>query len=260
LKKILPEKKSSAFILLILIIGFLNTAFAETPEDVLRRGNNFYQNKEYEKAIDTYEQLIRNGFEGTSLYYNLGNAYYRTGKIGFAILNYERALELSPSDEDIQHNLALANAKTVDKVEMLPKFFIFQYWESLLAFFSLTGWTYAAYLFYLFVLAGIGFYFFSKNQRVQKISFYSGLAALLLLAVTASLLIIKFNRELSVKNGVIVQSEAPVKLSPDAGSSDAFIVHEGLKVKLEDNVQDWVKIRLLDGKIGWVQKENLKVI
>ncbi len=260
LKLIVPEFLFSASVLLILMLNLVSTAFAEIPEDVIRKGNNFYQNKEYEKAIIAYEQLIREGYEGISLYYNLGNAYYRTGKIGFAILNYERALELSPSDEDIQYNLALANAKTIDRVEMLPTFFIFQWWEGLLAFFTLTGWTYTAYFFYIVVLASTAFYFLTKNRRIQKISFYLGLAAVLLLSVTASLLAVKINRELSVKNAVIVEPEAAVKLSPDSNGSDAFIIHEGLKVKLEDNVQEWVKIKLLDGKVGWVQKEYLRVI
>jgi tetratricopeptide (TPR) repeat protein len=259
LKKIMPESGFTA-VVAVFIVNSTAAASAETPEGIFHNGNNFYQNKQYEKAIDAYEQLISEGYEGTSLYYNLGNAYYRINKIGFAILNYEKALQLSPTDEDIQHNLALANAKTVDRVEMLPRFFIFQWWEGLLALFNLTGWTYTAYFLYILILSSAGFYFFAKNQRVQKISFYFGLAAILLLALTASLLIIKFNRELSVKNAVIVEQEAAVKLSPDSGSSDAFIIHEGLKVKLEDNVQDWVKIRLLDGKVGWVQKENLRVI
>jgi tetratricopeptide (TPR) repeat protein len=258
LRKIISLTGFTAAALLLLNSSFAGSA--ETPGEIFHKGNNFYQNKQYEKAIDAYEQLIRRGYQGTSLYYNLGNAYYRINKIGFAILNYERALQLSPTDEDIQHNLALANAKTVDRVEMLPKFFIFQWWEGLLALFSLTGWTYTAFFFYILVLSSAAFYFFAKNQRIQKISFYSGLAAILFLALTVSVLIIKFNRELSVKNAVIVEPEAVVKLSPDTGSSDAFIIHEGLKVKLEDNVQEWVKIRLLDGKVGWVQKENLRVI
>jgi len=261
-RKQIPGFKFSAFFLclFLLILNLCNTAFARDPEAALKDGNTFYQNKQYEKAIEAYEQLIKEGYEGTSLYYNLGNTYYRTGKLGFAILNYERALKISPNDEDIQHNLALANTKTVDRIEMLPKFFIFQWWEGLLALFSLTGWTYAAYFFYLIVLVSAVFYFFAKNQRVQKISFYTGLAAVLFLVFTASLLTIKFNRELSVKNAVIVESEATAKVSPDATDSDAFIIHEGLKVRLEDNVQEWVKIRLLDGKVGWVEKKNLRVI
>src|SRR5690606_3967693 len=94
-----------------------------------------------DKAIEVYKDLINSGFEGTSLYYNLGNSYYRTGKIGLAILYYEKALKLSPGDEDIRHNLALANLKTIDKVESLPKFFLFEWWDSLLTLFTISGWT-----------------------------------------------------------------------------------------------------------------------
>jgi tetratricopeptide (TPR) repeat protein len=261
LKQIPGRKFFSIFFgMFLLILNLSSALFAQDPEYVLRKGNTFYQNKQYERAIEVYEHLIKNGYEGTSLYYNLGNAYYRTGKLGFAILNYERALIISPNDEDIQHNLALANSKTIDRIEMLPRFFIFQWWEGLLALFNLTGWTYASYTFYIVVLISAAFYFFAKNQRLQKISFYTGLTAVLFLLFTASILIIKFNRELSVKNAVIVESEATVKLSPDSAGSDAFIIHEGLKVKLEDNVQEWVKIRLLDGKVGWIEKQNLRII
>jgi tetratricopeptide (TPR) repeat protein len=227
---------------------------------LLQKGNSFYQNKDYENSINEYEKLVNDGYEGASLYYNLGNAYYRTNRLGYAILYYEKALKISPNDEDIQHNLALANSKTIDRIETLPKFFVFQWWEGLLAFFNLSGWTYTAFFFYLLLIICAFFYFFHRNRKVQKISFYSGLAASLLMIFSAALLIIKLNRELSVKNAVIIEPEASVKVQPDSESPDAFIIHEGLKVRLEDNVQNWAKIRLLDGKVGWIEKENLKLI
>ena len=81
-------------------------------DDLVKKGNEFYQDKQYDKAIDTYQQVIHLGYEGTSLYYNLANSYYRDGKIGLSILYYEKALKLSPGDDDVIHNLTIANTKT----------------------------------------------------------------------------------------------------------------------------------------------------
>jgi len=216
--------------------------------------------KQFDKAIESYRQLINSGYEGTSLFYNLGNAYYRSGKIGFAILYYEKALRLSPGDEDIKHNLALANLKTIDKLESLPQFFLFDWWEGLLALFSTSGWTIISYIFYILFIFSVGFYFYAKNVLQQKIVLISGLTGLLFLIFSCSLLMIKLNRELNVKNGIVIENTVNVKLSPDPTSNDAFIVHEGLKIRLEDEVDNWVKIRLEDGKVGWIQEDNAKVI
>ena len=245
---------------LIAIIIFSNAAFASEADDLMNAGNSYYQQKQYEKAIDTYQKVIQMGYEGVSLFYNLGDAYYREGKIGYAILYFEKAHRLAPGDNDVNHNLVIANTKTVDKINTMPQFFLFQWWESLLAFFTLTGWVYLAYIFYIALLASIGFYFFAKRPRFQRYSFFTGLTSLVLLVITASLLIIKLNRELNIKNAIIVESSAAVKLSPDPTSNDAFIIHEGLKVREEDHVDNWVKIRLQDGKEGWLPKEDVRTI
>ena len=252
-------RKSALVILTLAALTGISGSFA-SEETSFQQGNEYFRQKQYDKAIETYNLLVQSGFEGTSLFYNLGNAYYRTGKIGYAILYYEKALKLSPGDEDIIHNLNLANLKITDKVESLPEFFIFQWWEGLLAFFSTSGWTVTAYIFYLLLVFSTGFYFYTKNPFHQKTILIGGVVTLFLLLITAALLSIRLNRELSLKNGIIVENIVNVKLSPDSGSDDAFIVHEGLKVILEDKVENWIKVRLQDGKLGWIPREDVKVI
>ena len=160
---------------LLFVMFFTSFANAESEVDrMMQQGNDYYQNKQYERAVESYSKLVDEGYSGTSLFYNLGNAYYREGKIGYAILYYRKALKLSPGDDDVQHNLAIANLKTVDKIDTLPQFFLFQWWESLLAVFSLSGWTYLAYAFYIMLLLSIGLYFFVKNGKLQKYLFFSG--------------------------------------------------------------------------------------
>ncbi len=252
--------KSCFVFWLVISVTYVFSYQDVSPESLLERGNKLYLEKKYDDAIIQYEQLVNEGYESTELFYNLGNAYYKINKQGFAVLNYERALKLSPSDEDIIHNIALVNSKLVDKVESLPEFFLFRWWESLLSLFSLTGWSYIAYLFLLSALTFIVFYFFAGSSAQQKLAVIGGGVSVIILLAVISLLVVKGNREVNIKSGVIIEQVVTAKLAPDEKSNDAFIIHEGLKVKVEDKVESWFKIRLQDGKVGWLPDVSVKII
>lgn len=237
-----------------------HSTFASDLSELMNKANNYYKNNQYQLAINEYNKVVKQGYEGASLYYNLGNAHYRLGEIGYAILYYEKALKFSPSDEDIKHNLALASLNLKDKVDTLPPFFIFNIWEGLIALFSVTGWTYVTYIFYILLLVSIIAYFFSKSSTQQRISFFSGVGLLVLLLFAVLLLNVKMNKEFKLKSGIILLPEVTAKTSPDNSSKDGFTIHEGLKVKLEDSVDNWVKIRLDDGKVGWIWNNSVGVI
>ncbi len=244
----------------IFLLFLSNIVFAGELDNLFQKGNEHYQKGEYEETIKIFEDIAGKGYQGKSLYYNLGNAYFRTGKIGLAILYYEKAKKISPSDEDVNYNLAFANSKISDKIETLPKFFIFDWWENILALFSISGWTYLSYLFYFLILVSIGYYYFARSLKGQRIAFYAGIVSAIILIATIVLLLVNLNRELNVKYGVIVEAVVVTKFSPDQNSKDAFIVHEGLKVQAEDTVSDWIEIKLIDGKVGWLKKSNIAII
>ncbi len=233
---------------------------AAQPQNFLEQGNNFYQQQKYDKAIQAYSKVLNEGYESAELYYNLGNAYYRKGNLGYAILNYERAQKLSPGDDDIRHNLALANSRTIDRINTLPDFFIFQWWESFLALLTFSEWVYLSYIFYILLIGLIIFYFFTRHADYQRLAFFAGIAVLFLFALSTAISAIKYNREFNIKNGVVVQQSATAKLSPDPDSRDAFVIHEGLKVKIEDKVDNYYRIRLKDGKLGWLPQDDLRMI
>jgi tetratricopeptide (TPR) repeat protein len=246
---------------IILLVLFIFNPFANADvNSEMQKANELYKNNQYQLAIDEYNKLISQGYEGASLYYNLGNAHYRLGKVGYAILYYEKALKLSPADEDAKHNLAIAKLNIKDKVDELPQFFIFNIWEGLLASFSVSGWTYFVYVVYILLLLCVIAYFFSRSSTQQRLSFFSGVGLSALLILLIILLTVKINKEYNIKNGIIVENVITVKSSPDNSSKDEFVVHEGLKVRLEDKVDDWVKIRLADGKIGWISEKSIGVI
>jgi len=242
------------------LLIFLSSLAKADSNSIMQTANEYYKNNRYQLAIEEYNKLLLDGFAGTSLYYNLGNAHYRLGKVGYAILYYEKALKLSPNDEDVTHNLALAKLNLKDKVDTLPPFFIFNLWEGILAAFSVTGWTIIVYIIFILVLIVFVVYFFSRSVTEQRISFFTGIGLTVILLLTISLLIVKMNKEFNTKDGIIIETSVIVKSSPDYSSKDSFQIHEGLKVRIEDNVDDWVKIRLDDGKIGWITEKSLGII
>jgi tetratricopeptide (TPR) repeat protein len=250
--------KSPFAAILIVLISF--TVFGQSVEESMQKAGDDYRNGQFDEAIEIYKQLLNEGYEGTSLYYNLANSYYRIGKLGEAILNYERALKLSPSDEDVKHNLAFANLSTIDRIQPLPTFFLFEWWESILASLTINGWTYLVYVCFILLIISIVVYYFAKTIFQQKLILFSGLGILAVFLIVLSLLIVKINREENVISGVVIEQSVTVKTSPDEQSTDAFVIHEGLKVNLEDRLDNWVKIRLADGKVGWIEKNAVKKI
>lgn len=248
------------FYFIICLAFFSGSVPGKNINEMMQQAGALYRNGEFDNAIKIYEELRTEGYEGTSLYFNLANSYYRIGKLGYAILNYERALKISPSDEDVKHNLAFANLSSVDRIQPLPTFFLFEWWDSLLASLSVNGWTYIAFFFYILLMILIVAYFFAKTIFQQKLILFSGLGILAILLLIVSLLIVKINREQNVIGGVVIEQSITVKTSPDIKSTDAFVIHEGLKVNLEDQLDEWVKIRLADGKVGWVENDSVERI
>lgn len=243
--------------IIVLMLFVSSTGFTADVNLLMQKGNEYYKNGQFQSAIDEYDKLVSSGYEGASLYYNLGNAHYRLGKIGYAILYYEKALKFSPSDEDIKHNLTLSKLNLKDKVDSLPPFFIFNIWEGLLGSFSVSGWTVIVYIFFILLLIPVIAYFFSRNSTQQRISFFSGAVLFALLLISVVLLTVKMNKEFKIKDGIILETAVTAKYGPDTTEKDVFVIHEGLKVRFEDRVDNWVKIKLDDGKVGWIMKHSV---
>lgn len=247
-------------VILLVLLSMKLTYASPEEESLMQRANSFYQQGSYDKAIEVYHKIISDGYSSRELYYNLGNSYFKSGMIGYAILNYEKAQKISPNDEDVAYNLRIANARTVDKIEAMPKIFLVRWWEGLLNFFSVNGWTVLSYIIYLALLAAAGWYFFAGSQTMQKWLLISGFAIGAVLIFSIIILASRYNYDNGKEYAVVTQSAVTVKLSPDEKSGDAFIVHEGIKVSLEDKVDQWVKVRLADGKVGWLPQGDMQKI
>lgn len=247
--------------LTLLIFLFVNFVIsAQDLETLMKAGNDFYQNKQYQEAIANYESILQQGYVSGDLYYNLGNSYFRIGAIGNAILFYERALKISPGHEDAAYNLRIANARTVDKIQEIPPLFFIKWWNILLSTFTSTGWQAIIFIFYILLLVCIAIYFLVRNLQAQKFAFTFGSLNIAALLIAVILFFSSLERESSNDYGILLKSVATAKISPDAQSNDAFVIHEGIKFRIEDEVKNWVKIRLADGKVGWLTENSFDLI
>ena len=235
-------------------------AVAQEASLKFEEANTLYRSGDFQKAADAYESIVTNGYEHAALYYNLGNAYFKLQNIPAAILNYERARRLSPRDEDIIHNLRLANLRVVDKIEPIPQLFIKEWWNALIAGLSSDGWASAGIVsLWTAVLMGVAF-LVVRSGLVQRVSLGIAFAAVLFAVFSFVAVAQQIHHEQGDLQGIVFSQSASVKSAPDEASVDLFVLHEGVKVELLDTVGEWRKIRLPDGKVGWLPGEDIRVI
>ncbi len=247
---------------LLLFVLFLTsyllplTSYAVTKAEA----DSAYVHGQYQQAIRDYEALLKQG-ASAELYYNLGNAYYRTENIPEAVLNYERALLLSPGDRDIRFNLQIARSKTFDKIVPESEMFFVTWYRSLVSLMSVDGWARTALVALALTIVLLLVYLFSYRIWLRKAGFFGGVV-LLLLFVGANIFAWQQKKDLLNRKGAIIFVPAvTVKSTPAANGTDLFILHEGTKVVITDgSMRDWKEIRIADGKEGWIESKHLRVI
>jgi len=249
-----------AAVIIFCLLAFQVPVKADANTDKVSQGNEFFKSGEYAEAIGLYEAVLEEGVESAELYYNLGNAYYKSKNIPAAILNYERAVKLKPQDKDLQFNLKLANLKTVDKIEVIPTFFIAELGEDLKDLFPIDTWGWMAIS--ALWLSAVLFYLFANAMAkgTKRILFFS---ALLLAVFSLSSFGLGYQKYTSVYKEVEAIVFAPsviVKSAPGPNETDHFLLHEGTKVFVLEAMDEWNKIRLADGSIGWIPVQSIEKI
>ena len=243
-------------LLLMSVVGTM----AQTSAEHWEAGNRAYIEGNYDKAIEEYTAILNGGEYSMKLYYNLANAYFKAGAMGKAILYYNKALRIAPSQEDIRHNLALAEAQTKDRIAVIPEFFLNRWMRTMRNSMSCTAWSVLS-LVWLGVMLAFGLLFLLASRiRWRKMGFYGALCAFLLFVATTSFAISSRNDMLSHDEAIVMGTAISVKSSPDRSATDLFVLHEGTKVKVLTEVDEWVEVVIADGKKGWTLKSNIETI
>lgn len=225
----------------------------QNADDEYRKGN-------YQQAVADYEELLKSG-ASADIYYNLGNAYYRTDNITRAVLAYERARLLSPGDKDINFNLQFARSKTIDKIVQPDEMFFITWYRALEGMRSADQWAKYSILSIILALLLVLLYLFAPRLVLRKAGFFGGIAFVAVFLLT-SLFAWRQYQTLTHRTGAIVVSPAVgVKKTPSATGTDEFVIHEGTRVDITDRtMKSWRGVRLLDGREGWIEAKSIEEI
>ncbi|CAG2535100.1 SH3 domain-containing protein [Maribacter dokdonensis] len=246
---------------LVTLIGLFMVLLCTAQNDQLfEQATDAYNAGNYEKAVSFYNNILDNGKHSSALYYNLGNAYYKQNKIAESIYFYEKALLLSPNDQEIKTNLSYAQNMTIDAIDTMPETGLARLYKNVTGKLTFDQWAYLGVTFMiLFVLLYILFYYSNYSTR-KRFTFIGSLLALFFCIISVLFAYVQradFDKD---QPAIVFAEESTVKAEPNTTSAEVFVIHAGTKVKVLDQLEDWKKIKLTDGKTGWLPQDDIKLL
>jgi tetratricopeptide (TPR) repeat protein len=241
--------------IIFISLGFF--AFSQNKEK-FNQGKEHYKEANYEAAITAWESILESGEHSAALYYNLGNAYYRIDQIAPSIYFYEKALQLAPGDPEIRNNLAFAQNRTIDIIEPVPQNLISTWIQNTTQLINFDRWAVVSIAFVIGFVILFLLYYFSISTFKKRSFFTASILSLFIGIISLVFAYTSYNSIITSKTAIIFAQSSQVRGEPLQRSDISFVLHEGTKVKIISEVDDWSRIKLADGKEGWMPKGDLK--
>jgi hypothetical protein len=252
--------KNLVIIVSLVLAGFVSRGQLAQQVSVMEQANQLYSSASYAEAIELYQSVLDSGYESAMLYFNLGNAYFKLNQIPAAVLYYEKAKKIDPTDEDIRYNLKLANSRIIDKMEPIPEFFLKSWWISARDIFSSDQWAKFGLAGFIFSLIAVILFLISSSLLIRKLAFWTGIFLISIMSVSFLLSVSSYREYSRQTSGIIFTPTVTVKSSPSDSSVDLFVIHEGTKVQITDDVDGWNEVRLANGNKGWLKSGSFRLI
>lgn len=237
-----------------------NVVVAQNVDTLFVSANELYRNGAFEEAIKKYKKIESQDTVSSELYLNLGNAYYKLNKVGPTIFYYEKALKLDPLNVDVKNNLIFAKRLALDNIEEVPKTVFQRINKNYLQKLSYNDWaivvvvlSFSSAIFFLL------FYFGYSSTR-KRIYFTTSGISLLLLIFSIFITYNQYSQTTKNIEAIVFVKKTAVRNAPTFNSEEVFILHEGTKVMVLDAVDNWKKIKLIDGKQGWMIADEIKLL
>lgn len=245
------------FYILAFLFSFCGFSQNET---LFEKANTLYNEGKYAEAIDNYQTIIDSGKHSADLYYNMANAHYKLNNIAPSIYYYEKALLLNPEDSDIKNNIAFAKNMTIDAIDVVPDAGFSKLLSTTTHKMSFDAWakTAVALVFCFVVLFLV--YYFAYSTAKKRLAFIGSITALILVFVTVAFAFHKYNLDKLDNPAIVFVQESKIKSDPNNRSEELFRLHEGTKVQVLETYEDWKKIELSDGKVGWIISDDIKLL
>ncbi len=257
-----PSKAPVLALLLLLALPLSQARAAESyPDSLWNAGVAAYTEGDFAGALQDWEEIRSAGLMSRELYYNLGNAYFKNGEIAPAILWYERALKLDPSDKDVRHNLEYARSLTQDRIEEVPEIIFEQWGHALCYLLPSNTWAVLGLVFLATAIAMALLYLLGSTPGRRRVGFFVGIVCFILSINGWDFAQWQMREARAQDRAIVMRPVSSVKSSPSAESAkDLFILHEGTRVKILDNVGSYTNIELGDGRQGWIPASDIEVI
>ena len=250
------------YILIIVFISlFISIAVSQdTNKDKFYQGVTYFTAGSYKEALQIWTDIYNTGYRSANLDYNIGNAYFKLNNIPSAILFYERAYLLKPADENINYNLQIARTLIVDRFQEIPELFFIKWYNFVSLFLSTNSWAKISITSFILFLLLLSLYIYSSRYRHKVIGFWLGVFFIVLSLTSLAFTIRNKSLVYDSHKAIISSPMVNGKSSPDKSGNDIFVLHEGTKVTVEDEVGEWSEIRLSDGNKGWVPLNSIIII
>lgn len=229
-------------------------------ENIFTEANELYNEGKYSEAITYYNKIIKSEFHSAELYYNLANTYYKLDSIPSSVYYYEKALKLNPNDKDIIDNLKLVNKTLVDDIEPIADPLIESMLSRISNIFYFETWGYISIAFSFLIIALFLTYYFSNDSKIKRITFINLCISFILMSITLVNGYKGYNNHINIEYAIIFSYETDLKTEPNNRSETLFMLHEGTKVQLLENYNNWIKIQLVNGQIGFIQLIDAKIL
>ena len=244
------------FTLILLVFSLVNL-YADEKGELWTKANDAYSMGQYETALNDYMEIEKNGYQSYKLYYNMGNAWYKTGNMGKAILYYEKALKLNPAGEDALNNLQIAKLQTLDKIDVLPEFIVSTWIKDIRNLMSSNGWGYTAVGLFAVVCILLLLFKFAPTTGGRKLSFVLACVVFMFFIFAVLFAFSLRAKAKSEDNAVVMVPVSNVKSAPNSTGNNLFILHEGSKVEILEQAGKWCRIEISDGRQGWLEEKDM---
>jgi tetratricopeptide (TPR) repeat protein len=247
-------------ILLVIFLSAREAASQETSSEKFNQGVTYFTSGSYKEALQVWTDIYNTGYRSAGLNFNIGNAYFKLNNIPQAILYYERAYLLDPADENINYNLQIARTFIVDRFQEIPELFFVRWYNFISLFLSTNSWAKISIVSFILSLLLLSLYIYSSRYRHKVIGFWFAVFFFLLSLSSFAFTVRNKTLVYDSHKAIITSPLVNGKSSPDNSGTDLFVLHEGTKVSIEDEVGEWFEIMLSDGNKGWVPVNSLSVI